>query len=52
MFVSFNETVQELVQQALGIFEDCLQELTKCVLNVCHLITMLSFTWKNIIDNV
>ena len=51
MLVSLNETVQELVQQALGTFEDCLQKLTKCVLNGWHLITMLSFTCKNVIAN-
>ena len=52
MLVSLNETIQGHVQQALGTFEECLQKLTKCVLNVCHLITMLSFTWKNVIANV
>ena len=52
MLVSLNETIQGHVQQALGTFEDCLQKLTKCVLNVCRLTTMLSFTWKNVIANV
>ena len=51
MLVSLNETIQGHVQQALGTFEECLQKLTKCVLNVCHLITMLSFTCKNVIAN-
>ena len=48
MLVSLNETIQGHVQQALGTFEECLQKLTKCVLNVCHLLTMLSFTWKHV----
>ena len=52
MLVSLNETIQGHVQQALGTFEDCVQQLTKCALNVCHLITMLSFTWRNVIANV
>ena len=52
MLVSVNETNQGHVQQALGTFEDCLQKLNKGVSNVCHLITMLSFTWKNVIANV
>ena len=43
MLASLNETIQGHVQEALGTFEECLQKLTKCVLNVCHLITMLSF---------
>ena len=52
MLFSLNETIQGHVQQALGTFEECLQKLTKCVLNVCHLITMLSLTWKNVIAHV
>ena len=52
MLVSLNETIQGHVQQALGTVEDCLQKLTKCGLNVCHLTTMLSVTWKNVIANV
>ena len=51
MVVCVNETNQGHVQEALGTFEDCLQKLTKCVLNVCHVITMLSFTCKNVIAN-
>ena len=51
MLVSLKETIQGHVQQALGTFAECLQKLTKCVLNVCHLITMLSFTCKNVIAN-
>ena len=52
MLVSLNEAIQGHVQQAVGTFEDCLHKLTKGVLNVCHLTTMLSFTWKNVIANV
>ena len=51
MLVCVNETNQGHVQQALGTFEDWLQKLTKCVLNDCHLITMLSCTCKNVITN-
>ena len=52
MLVSLNETIQGHVQQALRTFEECSQKLTKCVLNVCNLITMVSFTWKDVIANV
>ena len=48
MLVSLNETLQGHVQQVLGTVEEGVQKLTKCVLNVCHLLTMLSFTWKHV----